>query len=140
MMGGLDDDESGYSARGWGMMGGLGDGQTIGALQDAMEAALAEKLGMTVDEFQAALDAGQSPYQIASEKGISQADFLQMMRDAGKAAIEKAVADGVLTQEQGDALANSRMWDRMWGGMRGGRWFGNDEPGVDSTPEPQPGL
>jgi hypothetical protein len=85
---------------GRGMMGGAG-----GLGYDAvMLPSLANALGLTVEQLQAEFKAGKSALEIATAKGISaeklQADFLA----AHKAALQKLVTDGKLTQAQADAM------------------------------------
>lgn len=69
-----------------------------------IDAAVASVLGMTTDELNAALAAGQSPLQIAQSKGMSQSDFRTKLADAMSPVFKQAVTDGSLTQAQADAL------------------------------------
>lgn len=95
---------------GWGgMMGGAGHG----AMHEYMQAALADQLGITVDELNAAHADGKIFWQIAEEKGFTVEQAQQMMLDARNTAIDAMVADGAITQEQAD-------WMKQRGGMMGG--------------------
>ena len=84
-----------------GMMGGRG----LHGSQAGLDA-VAEALGMTTDELQAALQDGKTLADLAEEKGVE----IQALRDAAEAAektarieqIEQAVTDGDLTREQAD--------------------------------------
>jgi hypothetical protein len=97
MMGGRD----GGFGRG-GMMGG-GFGVTIEAHAEVSEA-LAEALGLSVEELEAEMALGKPLWQIAEEQGVDAEAVQQAMEDARAAAIAQAVEDGELTQEQADAL------------------------------------
>jgi hypothetical protein len=96
-----------------GMMGG-------GQMHEYMHAALAEKLGMTVEELDAQRDAGDNIWQIAEDKGYSADETVTLMQEARAAAIDKMVADEVLTQEQGDWMKENQGMMRGRGGMSGG--------------------
>jgi hypothetical protein len=113
-----------------GMMGGLyGPGPGwMADYHDEMEAAIAEGLGLTEEEFETRLANGETPWQIAQDQGISTEDFRTIMQDARASVIAQAVEDGVITQEQAD-----RMLDRMEHG--GFPWWG---PGWDNRPNDTP--
>jgi len=99
--------------RGYGMGGGwmMGGSQPM---YEYMHEALAEKLGLTEQEFEDQLAQGKTAWQIADEKGIAQDAFVQIMTDARSEALDKMVADGVITAEQAD-------WMKTRGGaMMGG--------------------
>ncbi len=126
-------------ADGWGFgrggrMGGMmyGDGQ-VGVMHDAMHAALAAKLDMTVEDFEKAYADGKTFWDLAEEKGISSEDAQQMMIDARNEALDKSVAAGDLTQEQADWM-KSRMGshtpgDCMDGANGGGGMMGRGRGG-----------
>jgi hypothetical protein len=59
----------------------------------------AETLGMTVEELQTALDAGQTPQEIAEAQGI---DLQQLAVDRITEKLQQAVENGRLTQEEAD--------------------------------------
>lgn len=89
-------------------------------------ALLAEGLGMTVEALTAALEGGQSLSDLMAAAGID-ADTLQTnIQAAHEAAIARAVADGVITQAQADAvLAQERNGFGLFGGHGfGGHGFG----------------
>lgn len=93
-----------------GMHGMAGDGD----LHTYKLAAFAEKIGLSVDEVTALVEAGTRPHQIALDNGIAEADLPTFMQEVHQAALEAAVADGVLTQEQAD-LMSQRMQSRGMG-------------------------
>lgn len=130
-----------------GMMGRWYQGGTgqYGPMHEYMVSAMAAALGMTDEELDAELASGKTMWQVAEAKGLSLEEFQKLMLDARQAALEKMIADGVITQAQADwMLARMQgMWGRMWGQGgcpmhggafgRGGRW---GAPPVQSTPAP----
>jgi hypothetical protein len=114
----------GYGA----MMGGGGYGWMV-AYRDLMHGPIAEALGMSLDEFNAAVDAGQTPWQLAQAKGVDTAALQSALQAGHAAALKQAVADGQLTQAQADALLAHQTEMQAWhaangyGSMMGGRGF-----------------
>jgi DNA-directed RNA polymerase specialized sigma24 family protein len=104
---------------------GPGDGGVLSAYDDQIHAALADALGMTEEELEAARAEGKTLAQIAEEQGVALEDVQAAMQAAFEEALQQAVEDGVLTQEQADAMLE-RMQARgafapgMRGGGRGG--------------------
>ena len=78
---------------------------------------MAQVLEMTPEDVKAALDAGQTPWDLAAEKNLDFGTARQKLMVAGKATLDQAVADGVITREQADELFNRR-------GRFGKRGFG----------------
>ena len=103
--------------RGSGMMG---DGS--GYLHDYMITAWADALDMSVEDLQAAIDSGQTVWQILEAQGMSLEDFQTLHLEVRAAALEAAVADGVITQEQADW-----MLERMGSGMGAGGCTGTGQ-------------
>jgi hypothetical protein len=104
----------GMMGQGQGMMGG-----EQGAMHEDMEAALAEKLGLTVEALEDLNDQGKTFWQIAEDKGFTAEEAQQMMLDARTSAIDKAVKDGTLTQAQADWM-KQRSGQMMGNGGQGG--------------------
>lgn len=105
------------------------------------QALLAEALGMTADELQAALDEGQTLWDLTSAREISPSTLQTNMRAAYEAAIARAVADGVITQAQADDIlsAETSFGPGPFGGQGGhggrGRHHGHGGmPGFWSAP------
>lgn len=94
---------------GHGMMGWNGE---EGLMHEAMVAAVAEALGLTPEEIETRHDAGESIWQIAAAEGLSSEEIQDLMYSAHDAALEDAVANGWLTQEQADWM-DSHM-EGMW--------------------------
>lgn len=103
---------------GYAMMGGGYGG--YGWMHDYVEQALAAKLGLTEEQVEDALASGKTMYQIALDNGIAEAELPTFMTDVHQAAFDKAVADGVLSQEQADW-----MLQHMQGLYGNGYGFGN---------------
>ena len=140
--GAYDQNYPGMMGRGGrGMMGGrFAQGQAgFGPMHEYMVAALAEKLGLTVDELNAKIANGERPYDIAVAQGLTTEEIQVIIEEAHDEALKAAVAAGVLTQEQADWMDShmEQMWQNRangsaWtpggcgraGGMRGagGRW------------------
>ena len=119
------------SGRG-GMMGGSTNqggkgyqGTGMGQMHEYMQAALAEKLGISLDDLNAAYAGGKTFWQIAEDKGFTTEEAQQMMLDARTVALDKMVADGAITQAQADWMKNRS------GGMMGGggcpMWDGDEQ-------------
>lgn len=81
---------------GFGPHGG-GFGQMFGS---SVCDAVTEALGLTHDELVAELQAGKSLSEIADEQGVE----VDAVTEAMSAAVEQAIEDGTLTQEQADWL------------------------------------
>ena len=94
------------------------------ALSDTISrtALVAEALGITTEELEAALADGQSLSELMTAAGID-ADTLQTnVQAAYEAAVARAVADGAITQAQADAvLAQDTNFGLFGGGGGGGR-------------------
>ncbi len=78
-----------------------------GPLQPYMEEAVASAFGLTTDELQAMKAEGQTLWDYAAEQGLTVADFQSKMESARNAAIDAALADGAISQEQADRLRNA---------------------------------
>jgi hypothetical protein len=129
-----------WEGRGWGMFGWGGGSWTVFDT-------IAEALGLTPNElFTESHDEGKTVSEIAEEKGVD----LEAVQDAVNAnraeaqreAIQQAVEDGRLTQEQADWLLEGMDQGFFPGGRgmghgghfgmgRGGGWFGPCAPSTD---------
>lgn len=103
-----------------GMRGDMGLMQTIFD-RDAVKAVIAETLGMTVEELDAAHADGQRLPEIADAQGVTMDEIQTAVEAARTAAIEDALAAGTITQEQADMLL-SHPWQP--GGPHGGHHGG----------------
>lgn len=75
--------------------------------KDTVVKAVADKLGMTVDDLQAAFKSGKSLADLEKDKGISDQDLRAAVADAVKPQLDQAVADGKMTQKQADSIIDS---------------------------------
>lgn len=93
--------------QGWGQRGPGGPGQGFGSgLVDSnvMHQAIADALGLSVEEFEAARDAGTTLYDLAAERGVDLAVVREAMLTVRTDAINAALAEGTITQEEADWL------------------------------------
>ncbi len=94
-----------------GMMGNgqfSGNAAGMNVMHTYMQDALAEKLGMTSDELSASLTDGKSLLDLAAEKGLTVAEFQTLRDEAHVAAIDKALADGAISQDQADWMKENQ--------------------------------
>ena len=125
--------------------GGRAPKDGSGLLHDYMSEAMADALGMTAEELQASHDAGEYFYDLALAQDFTEDEISTLMQDARATALDAAAADGVITQEQADAMKErgtgrgsrgsgicdgSGTFDRS--GARGGRQGGRGA-GVGAT-------
>jgi hypothetical protein len=96
-----------------------------GKLRGYMLQAVADKLGLTADELTSKLSDGQTLVDIAQEQGVAEDDLPTLLKEARSDALQVAVSDGVLTQEQADWIEQHPALLRMLGTAtrRGGRGF-----------------
>jgi hypothetical protein len=80
------------------------------ALKDYIdrEALLAQVLGVSVEELQAAHQEGKSPADLIQEKGLTEEEVQAAMKTAFEAALKQAVTDGVITQAQADQMLENQ--------------------------------
>ncbi len=117
-----------------GMMGGRGGnfGEGYGFMHDYMISAFAKAVGLTVDEVNTRISQGETLTQIANAQGFTGDKLTQLITDVRKAALDQAVADGVITQAQADAMLqmmNTYMGQGFGPGFGGGNcpMWDNDE-------------
>lgn len=111
----------GFGGRG-GMGGGNGMGTQTGLLHDEMIKVFSEELGISVEDLEARLTAGETLSDIALAQGLTLEQFNTLMVEARTQAIDQAVADGVLTQTQADWMkTRGSMMTAVAGNGRGSR-------------------
>jgi len=71
------------------------------------DALLAETLGLTVDELAAARESGTRLDELVDSLGLDLTTVQETLEAARRAAIEQAVTDGLLTDEQADLINNA---------------------------------
>jgi hypothetical protein len=74
---------------------------------DRMEEALAEALGLTVEELEAARADGQTLFEMAQAQELPLDDLREAMAAVHEEILEQAVSDGVLTEEQAEWLRDA---------------------------------
>lgn len=113
---------------------GRGHGKTFGGhiLRPYMQAAVADALGMSVDELQAAHAAGLNAWDLAQAQGISESEIRDLLFTARNEAISAAVNDGVITEEIADAL-RSRFLQMLENGVGNGTCDGSGFGSMQNT-------
>lgn len=91
-------------------------------LQSYVDAAIAKILGITVEELQTARDNGQKLSDLLDAAGLTQEEFRTAFEAAAPGIVEQALADGVITQEQANAIVAKglQMFNRGGPGGHGG--------------------
>jgi len=107
-----------------GMMGQSGSG----LLHDYMIAGFADAFGISVEDLQARIDAGETMHDVALSLGYTQESFTELMVTVRTDAINQALADGVITQEQADWML-SRLAQRAEAGFGTGVCTGDCQSG-----------
>jgi uncharacterized protein (DUF433 family) len=114
-----------------GMLGGCGGelGGKTGPLAEYHDLALeifAGELGLSVEEIEAGLAEGKTPYELMQEYDLDVAEVQAATEAAHQQILQQAVEDGVLTQEQADQISQykgergfGRGGHRGWGGFFG---------------------
>ena len=105
-----------------GGMGALGLG---GQAHDYVFQAVAESLGLSVEELEVKLADGQDLSEVAQEQGVTEEDLPSLLDEVRAKALASAVANGLLTQDQADWMLERPALLRMLAGMRGApgdRW------------------
>jgi hypothetical protein len=108
-----------------------------GRYGEAALAAAADVLGLTVEELQTQLRAGESLADLADEAGVEVEDVLAAMEAAAiqarRDAIEEAVTDGDLTRDHADWLLEG-LDNGYWGPGSDGAGFGFGGRGLRGGP------
>jgi len=124
---------------GSGMRGMMQPGR-FGPMHEYMQAALAEAMGMSEADLQAAFAEGKTMWQVAQDKGLSAEEFQKVMVEARKTAIAKMVEAGIITQVQADWMLSRMEYRQQQGGfgncqgMGRGRWGGQGFPPAVNPP------
>lgn len=111
-----------------------------GGMHDQVWKSVADALGTTTEELNRALSNGKTLNQIAQERGVSQDKLASTLETAIKAGLDKAVADGKMTQQQADTMLNHvggnyrQMLDMLGQGMgpNSGGCHGSSVPNSNS--------
>jgi len=111
----------GFGGRGGGMRGIGNQGEIENEDVHALEvAAYAEALGLTVDEIDARLDAGETMSQIVLSTGVTFEDFWTLKTRIKSEVATEALAQGFITQAEADLMQQAAL--RQGGqGIMGGQ-------------------
>jgi hypothetical protein len=123
---------------GRGLRSGLGSANTAageGILHDYMIAAYAEKLNIPVADLEARHDSGETMAQIALSEGLTIDQFRTLMVEVRTQAINQAVADGTLTQEQANWMQTRGAGQMAGGQMGNGRGMRGGGQGQYANPD-----
>jgi hypothetical protein len=115
---------------GGGMMGYGADAE--GPMHEYMIAAMADAFGLTTDELEARHDAGETLWELAQEQNLTAEEFQARIAGARSTAIDQALADGVLTEEQAEWM-ETHMAQMPGVGFGPGGCHGAGVPGSGST-------
>jgi hypothetical protein len=97
-----------------------GSGDTIGG-RDISLAVAADLTGLAEEELLAELEGGTTIPALLEEKGIDLSVFHQAVADARQAALEQAVAEGAITPERAQVMAQNIGQAQMSAGPHGPR-------------------
>lgn len=106
----------GYLQRGHGMRGGGLEmwGTTdseYAPLHETMLAAFADILDLSIEELETRRATGETMFEIAEAQGLTAEEFSALMFEARSVALDQAVANGFITQEQADWMQSR--WEQM---------------------------
>ena len=134
-----------YPHGGRGHGGGMyGDAVAMdGVLSDLIHANLAEALELTPADLTAREDAGETFVEIALAAGFSADEALDMQLQARLDALEEGVAQGLITQDQADWMADhwssmpmygygsedTQSYDSCWNDEAGERQYSENQSG-----------
>ncbi len=103
--------------------------------KEVIQTAVANALGISVDELEAIRAEGKSLPQIAEELGVEMSAVQEAVQAARAEALQQAVAEGKITQEQADWLLEHGGKRRPGGpGRPGGKPFGGQPGGPPPAP------
>lgn len=71
---------------------------------DYVQSILKNNLGMTDKEITDGLNSGKTMYDLAKEKGMTEEQFKAALLEERNKAVDKAVADGKITKEEGASM------------------------------------
>jgi hypothetical protein len=105
-----------------GMRGGYRLG-TPGLMHEYMLEAFADALGLTGEQVQERMIAGETRWEIALSEGFSEEDIPGLFQSVHATALQEMVIDGVISQEQADQMLE-RMAQRYAAGFGPGDCHG----------------
>ncbi len=81
-----------------------GPGLERGVLHDLMQAAIAEALGISVEELESLMETEGNPMAVALAQGLSEDDARTLLEEAHRAAIEEAVEQGLIDEDHAEFM------------------------------------
>jgi hypothetical protein len=124
-----------HGGHGWGMMGRAGD---HGPMHDAMIAAFAEALDLSVEEIEARYEAGENMYSIAEAEGLTLEELRKIMESVHDTFMDDADANDWFSSDHAEWMEERMKY--MWGDSDGygyghgygrgrcGHWSGQSFP------------
>lgn len=105
-----DNPEPPYPGEGFGPRGGRHGGKLDfpGVDREEVRTRLAERLGLTLEEFDTAIADGETLESLADAAGVSMEELRQAMDELHDEALALAVEEGRITQEQADQILEDR--------------------------------
>lgn len=102
------------------MLGGFRGNAPAGAegpLHEYLLPALAEAFNLTPDELEARHASGDTLWELAEARGFTSEQFQELVQQARSEALNQAVVEGVISQEQADWMLSrmSRGWAAGYG-------------------------
>ena len=91
---------------GFGPRGGRFDGMDDSPLHDVMSAAIADALGLSIEELEAMHENGESLWALAEGQGLTMEELQLKMTEARENAFQQAVDEGLISQEQAEQMLN----------------------------------
>jgi hypothetical protein len=119
----------GYGPGGNGANTGTGTNMEV-TLSNYMPTAMADVLGLSVDEINTRLASGETFYTIALSLGYTTDQLSALMTSVRSEAINLAIADGVLTADQAAFLLNSQYGGNARGNGAGTASMNNAGTGI----------
>ena len=107
-----------------------------GELHDYVFESLAEALNLSAEDLETRLAGGEALTEIAEAQGVPQDGQQAVLEAAWSSALQAAVEDGVLTQEQADAVKDHPGAARMFGAAWARRGWSDPWPQGPMGPGP----
>ena len=116
-------------------MGGRNMATGEGILHDYLIAAYAKELNIPAADLETRLNNGETMSQIAVSQGLTFDQFRTMMVEARTQAVDQALKDGKLTQEQADWMKQRGAGQMAGGRMGNGRGMRGSGQGQFANPD-----
>ncbi len=103
--------------------------------REALQAAAADALGMTVEELEAAKESGQRFSEIAEAQEVELEDVKAAVEEAKADMVQQALDDDLITEEQAECILShdGRCGGKRGRGFRGGPFNGDAVPEAEGV-------